>query len=252
MITPGDAMQGLSAQTILQLWEAGQRQQSAERMVRLLAAALPDVPRAKLLSLCIGQRDTYLLTLRECTFGSLFTGYAECPCCHERTKCSFSAADIRVGAASLDLIGQTQRVQIGDYELELRLPTQADILAIATLGSFTAARAQLLQRCVLQAEHQSETIEVLVIPDEIITAVGEQMTRDDPQAEVLLTLSCPTCEQSWTVLFDIGAWLWTEIATHAKRLLREVHTLALAYGWSEADILAMSALLRQCYLEMVS
>ena len=42
-----------------------------------------------------------------------------------------------------------------------------------------------------------------------------------------------------------------ELATQAKRLLREVHFLARAYGWREADILAMSARRRQAYLEMV-
>jgi hypothetical protein len=53
-------------------------------------------------------------------------------------------------------------------------------------------------------------------------------------------------------MFDIGAFLWEEIAAQARRLLREVHTLARAYGWREADILVMSAARRQAYLEMVS
>ena len=35
------------------------------------------------------------------------------------------------------------------------------------------------------------------------------------------------------------------------RLLRQVHTLAMAYGWREIDILSMSALRRQVYLEML-
>jgi hypothetical protein len=33
--------------------------------------------------------------------------------------------------------------------------------------------------------------------------------------------------------------------------LREVHTLAWAYGWREADILAMSPARRQFYIELV-
>jgi len=51
--------------------------------------------------------------------------------------------------------------------------------------------------------------------------------------------------------FDILTYLWSEIEDWAQRLLLEVHTLALAYGWSERDILAMSPRRRRLYLEMV-
>jgi len=66
-----------------------------------------------------------------------------------------------------------------------------------------------------------------------------------------LELSCPVCRQNWRLSFDIGAFLWAEINSLAKRLLREVHTLARAYGWREADILSMSATRRQAYIELV-
>jgi len=54
------------------------------------------------------------------------------------------------------------------------------------------------------------------------------------------------------VMFDIVSFFWSEICVQAKRLLREVHILARAYGWREADILSMSAARRQLYLEMVT
>ena len=72
------------------------------------------------------------------------------------------------------------------------------------------------------------------------------------KAEVQLTLNCPACEHSWSVLFDITTFVWAEISSLARRLLREVHILATAYGWHEADILAMSAIRRQFYLELVA
>jgi hypothetical protein len=53
------------------------------------------------------------------------------------------------------------------------------------------------------------------------------------------------------MMFDIVSFLWTEIAAEAKRLLREVHILASAYGWREADIFSLSPLRRQFYLEAV-
>jgi hypothetical protein len=52
--------------------------------------------------------------------------------------------------------------------------------------------------------------------------------------------------------FDIAAYLWQEVDARARRALRDTHTLARAYGWREADILAMSDFRRQQYLEMVA
>ena len=50
---------------------------------------------------------------------------------------------------------------------------------------------------------------------------------------------------------DIAGFFWAELDAWARRLLREIHTLARFYGWSEAEILALSPLRRRCYLEMV-
>jgi hypothetical protein len=68
----------------------------------------------------------------------------------------------------------------------------------------------------------------------------------------MLDFACPSCGHEWQSLFDIAAFFWAEIAAQARRLLREVHQLASAYGWREADILAMSARRRRAYLEMTS
>jgi hypothetical protein len=50
--------------------------------------------------------------------------------------------------------------------------------------------------------------------------------------------------------FDIEEYFWVEVAARAMRILREIHILARAYGWREADILAMSTRRRQAYLEL--
>jgi hypothetical protein len=53
------------------------------------------------------------------------------------------------------------------------------------------------------------------------------------------------------MIFDIASFFWTEIAAEAKRLLGEVHILASAYGWREADILSLNPLRRRFYLEAI-
>jgi len=73
---------------------------------------------------------------------------------------------------------------------------------------------------------------------------------DDPQADLQLAMVCPQCAHRWTTTFDIASFFWTELNAWALRLLREVHTLASVYGWSEAEILDLSPTRRKAYLEM--
>ena len=79
----------------------------------------------------------------------------------------------------------------------------------------------------------------------------DQMALADPQADVQLNLSCPACNHHWQSVFDIVSFFWSEIHAWAQRTLREIHALASAYGWREADILALSPRRRQLYLEMI-
>jgi hypothetical protein len=78
------------------------------------------------------------------------------------------------------------------------------------------------------------------------------MEEADPLTAMQLALSCPECGYQWQTAFDIESFFWSEINAWANRMLHEVHTLALRYGWREMDILAMSPWRRQFYLNMVS
>jgi hypothetical protein len=245
-------MRTLSAQEILGVWERGLGQHPVEQALTMLSAAFPNVSRNELLALSVGQRDAYLLALREGIFGSQFTAFAQCQQCQERLEFSFDATDVRVGAASVETIGQVQRMYVEDYEVHARLPNSADLLTIAPSRSVALARDILLQCCILQAFLNEDEVSRKSLPESVLATIGAQLVECDPQSEVDIVLSCPACGQQWSVVFDIVAFLWVEVQAYAKRLLRDIHTLAMAYGWHEADILAMSAVRRQYYLEMVS
>lgn len=77
------------------------------------------------------------------------------------------------------------------------------------------------------------------------------MGRADPQANIRLSLTCPSCANPWEEGFDITDFFWSEVDAWAPRLLREVHVLAAAHGWSESEILAMTPQRRQIYMELV-
>jgi hypothetical protein len=147
---------------------------------------------------------------------------------------------------------QLHEVTIEGYKVRFRLPNSVDLAQIACCRDIVAARNLLVQRCVLQASLDGVEVGVTALPEAITAALAECMSGYDPQAEVELNLTCPVCGQSWSVMFDIVSFFWTEICAQAKRLLREVHTLARVYGWREADILFLSTARRQFYLEMVT
>jgi uncharacterized protein (UPF0212 family) len=243
-------MQKLSAAELLTLWERGLSQSAPQRALLLLAAAFPDTELAQLAQLSIGQRDAYLLSLREQTLGSQVVSVATCPNCDNSLELNFAVAEIR-----LPLRAEPEpswRVQAEGCEVEFRLVNSLDLAAVEHLTDVAAAAHQLLQRCVLSVKREGQMISVEQLPAEVRAAVVEKMEAADPQSDVQLALQCPECGHEWNAPFDIVSFFWQEIHSWALRILREVHQLASAYGWREADILAMSPQRRQVYLEMIS
>lgn len=244
-------MRSLSAYDLLRVWEVGEDWHPLDKALTLLAATCPELARDELAALSIGQRDARLLTLHEQTSGPRLNGFVECPRCAERLEFDVSVADLRV-AAEPDAREEVQELATDDLALRFRLPNSRDLAAVVGGRDPATARGLLVQRCVLQASRDGVPVATSELSADEIAELAQRMSECDPQAEVLLDLRCPSCDQAWQALFDIVTFLWAELAAQAKRLLREVHTLARAYGWHESEILSMSARRRQFYLEMAT
>jgi hypothetical protein len=216
-------MRALSATELVSIWERGNSQPPVQRALTLLAAVCPESSPDTLANLSIGQRDARLLAMRELTFGAEFTGLADCPACNQKIELTFNASDIRPAAETETPAELT--LHVDGRNLRVRLPTSADLLAVNS-------REQLLDRCVLNGRDH--------LPDQVVSSVIELMARVDPMADLQLALSCSSCGCKWETPFDIVAFFWREINAAARGLLREVHTLASAYGWTESEILALS------------
>lgn len=240
-------MRALSAAELLLVWEHTQAQRPAQQALTLLSAACPELPPEQIAALSIGRRDAALLTLREWTFGSELVSVASCPVCAERLELAFRVDDIRVAEPPADA---PLLVTLDERAIRFRLPTGADLIALATHGDVHAPRRWLLQRCVLPSTDEAEP-PIELWPPEIEAAIVAQMAQADPQADIQLALNCPACEHGWQATFDIVSFFWAEIDAWAYQVLRDVHALASAYGWREQDILALSPWRRQRYLEMV-
>lgn len=233
-------MHTLSASELLDVWERGQGQRPVERALTLLAAASPGTSVEALAGLSAGRRDAGLLALREQTFGSQLVSLADCPGCAERLELTFDVAEIRTPAEP-----QPDRLSLSTAsgEVRFRLPDSRDLLAVAGCRDVGNARDLLLERCLLDVSARD-------LPPQILEAVLAEMAAADPQADVQLDLTCPSCGHRWPAVFDIVTFLWSELHAWAHRTLQDVHRLASAYGWREPDILELSPWRRQVYLEM--
>jgi len=240
-------MRPLTASDILKVWEQGEGQAAVDRALTMLAVACPELRDDELAALSIGRRDARLFELRQLTFGPRLDGFAACPQCDERLEFMLDTAAIR-GRQSQSSGNDEFEVEMNGGALRFRLPNSGDLAVVATCDDVGAARRLLAERCVLQSRNGDEIAE---LSDESLTRLAERIGQCAPEADVMLDFACPSCGHRWQGMLDIAAFFWAEIAAGARRLLREVHLLASAYGWREAEILAMSARRRQAYLEMV-
>jgi hypothetical protein len=249
-------MHAPSASELLAVWERGRAQPLTTQALMLLAVASPDKPREVLGKLSIGRRDARLLALREVLFGSRLTGLTACPQCGQQLELNVEAAELRAEADQQ--VPETLTVTSAGYLAHFRLPNSEDLAAIAeTDGPYrdeaTTIR-RLLSRCLVEVRRNGRRQKLdsrRSLPPTLVDAIAAEMEKADPQANVQLGLNCADCGHRWLSAFDIVSFLWNEIDNWAGRILREVCVLASALGWSEADILAMSAQRRQFYLQMI-
>jgi hypothetical protein len=250
-------MRNVSAADLVSAWEHTLGRPPVEQALVLLSLSAPgDSPEA-LARLSLGDRDGRLLTLREQLFGPELSGLTRCPQCGQRLDLCFGVDDLRLDVPALPA-GPDGELEVAaeGYRVRFRLPNSADVVSAREVADPDAARQHVLDRCIRSIEvpgespapHTSQT----PLPAPVADAVVARMSEADPQADIRLEVACPDCRHQWVAGFDIAAYLVRELHDWAVHLLQDVHTLARAYGWREADILAMSTARRQAYLQLVS
>lgn len=241
-------MRPLTTPELMAAWDHAVALPPWSRPLAILAAGCRERDREELAQLSVGQRDVLLLALREWALGPEVVGVADCPACGESVELTFLVQDIRVPAAPAP---ELLTVHAEDYELKVRVPTGADLECAAQQSDEADAVAVLMERCVLSARRGTDELRAGDLPGDVLTVVDARMAEADPQADVELSVTCSACGHGWPAPFDIGTFFWAEIDAWAARVLHDVHRLALAYGWREPDVLALSPRRRQHYLAMV-
>lgn len=242
-------MRTTNAATLLEAWDAGHAQHAQRWALTMLALAEPHASIEALAGLSVGQRDARLLALRSTLFGSKLAVVERCPHCNEDMEVELDSADLVLPApvqhdTDFTLCSEGRSVRF-------RLPNSLDLIVVSGCVDVVQAQALLLERCVIEAFHGDEPISAAALSSASVSAIAERMGELDPQADLHLSLCCAECRHGWKVMFDVLPFLWCELNAWATRVLREVHRLAITYGWSEGEILSMSAARRRHYLAMV-
>jgi uncharacterized protein YbaR (Trm112 family) len=241
-------MYSTTARDLLAAWERGLSQTSAHRLVTLLTAVYPEHSEEYLLKLPLGRRDALALDAHKRLFGAQLVSLAACPVCHEQLELNLNVADIQVNQSQTPELA----CEVDGFRLEFRLPDSLDVMLAQTAASVQTAHQLLLGRCLLSASKTQRHYQADELPEHVLTTMEAAMSEADPQANIQLDLSCPACRHAWLAAFDVAAFMWKEVHAWAQAMLAEVHLLAKAYAWREADILAMSPTRRRLYIEQVA
>jgi hypothetical protein len=239
----------VNAASLLAAWEVGSAASNLDRAPSLLRSLGWLEADCDLGEMAVGGCDAHLFMLRRELFGEAFEATTLCPDCSEELEFELSLAELQPDADA----PRPARISVSEdeYEVECRPLCNADLSAAATLGP-EADIASVLDRCVtaVRAPGGGE-----MAPRQLPAPVAETVLRavaaSDPGAHVEVTVRCP-CGSEWTDELDIRGIVWTELTDWVERTLNDVHTLARAYGWSEAEILGLSEVRRRWYLAAVT
>jgi hypothetical protein len=239
-------MSALNNAELLSLWEDGCGLHPLDRGVLVVHALLTELPTESVADWTLGRRNEALAQLHSDCFGPALQGWTECAKCGETLE------------FCVDCRSLMERQRAGSDEPILmhgrrfRVPTSRDQARIAGERDPESAAMRLLEACRVETDDLREQPEPL--PDWSagdLERLGEKMIAADPLAEIVLSFECPVCREVREQALDLVEFLWAGLEAAAKRLLGEVHLLASAYGWNEAEILALSESRRSMYVAMV-
>lgn len=246
------------ADWLLTLWEQGLQASRRQRDDALLACAYAAAPPQAL-----GQRQVALLAAHAQWFGPALALRSACPACQAELAWEVDSAALSQTLAQMPSGSAEPALTHAGGRLHLRAPQADDIDRAVAAGPQAYADA-LLAACVASWRPEPATAPDAAPdtapaplpapadwPADLRDAALARLEALDPAASVSFALDCPACGHAWDAPLDPGAALWRKVQAAAERLLQEIDLLARAYGWREADVLALSPLRRAAYLQLV-
>lgn len=244
-------MRPLTSAELLSVWEQSVNQSLIQKSLALLRQASSGLDSEDVSSLPIGERDFRLLKLRSWMFGSVFRNMADCPKCSERVEWETQLDELQLSAGKNEECPKQFDLELNEYKISFRLPDSNDILRAIDKNRDDPDPNFVLSSCILKATFKGRKINTDKLPEKIVNELSRKIEEFDPAADIQMSLSCPNCQHSWLVNFDILSYFWAEIDSWSRRMFQDIYTLARAFGWSENDILTMNPYRRNIYVEML-
>lgn len=217
----------------------------AARFLDRLLVSTPDtsISSGKARELAVCDCDRLFAALYLNYFGEDVESTVTCQGCDQPFELSFSLHEL---VASLDGVGATQATGPDDdgiYRLpdgrRFRLPSVGDRDSLIGLDP-EQAMTTLLKRCVVEGDPMLDLEALQLAMDE----VGAVLDQD-------LDASCPHCGSSQTMQFDIQTYVLRALAFEQRFLYREVHRIAIAYGWGYQEILDLPREDRRTFVRLI-
>jgi len=179
-------------------------------------------------ALNVAEYDRLLAEVFDALYGDRVEARTRCSACAEPLEISLSLATLAAAPpdVEIDLSGPDEA---GVFTLpdgrRIRPPTIADLDRAVASGDTAALR----RACVVAGDPDAdpETLEAA------LEAAAPAVTRD-------VAATCPHCAATQEVRFDLAAFLVASLSRERPFLLREMHLLARAYGWSLTEILSLN------------
>lgn len=215
----------------LALWDEGAGCHPLDRALGLIAA-VEGTPREQAATLPIDERNRSLYRIVTRLFGERISLIATCGECAADTEITFSTRD------ALAVPAAAERIAFGGDAGWCRLPNSRDLAAALSAPDPESA----LLAAVVEADDDDPALLA-----EAETALAAQAGL----ADLSLVHRCDRCGTEEEAAFDVLDYLWRRIVAEARRLLREVHVIAAAYGWSSEAVLALSPARRAAHIALI-
>jgi hypothetical protein len=225
-----------SAADMLAAWEAASEAPPAARTAVLVHRAELAENLEEAFDLPLGEAAALAARIHSDVFGELVDGLLRCEACSEEL-------DVSVPLAEVASNGTTATAEAAG--LTVRAPTIRDLVAAGTADDPSRA---LIARCV--RDQEGAQVDPGELAPERLAAVDAAAEELAGAAGLVLRSRCPVCGEDATAPLDIGALLWEQVVRSAYALLAEVAELGASFGWSEEEILALSAPRRRAYLQL--
>jgi hypothetical protein len=187
-------------------------------------------------------RDRLLAAIYARTFGSRIASTTHCGQCGQLFDLDFSL-DQLLSRLEFKPHPAIERRPDATFRLPdgcvFRLPTGLDECAVAGLP-LPEAEATLWARCVLEPGTHCEAWALWQACEEI-----------GPGLNLDLDAVCPECSHVQSVHFDIQTYLLTTLRQEQNTLIRDIHRLATAYGWSLHEILELTRSERHTLVNLI-